>query len=236
MKKLFIVLLIQDGENRHTHRVLHTCDDKQNVQEAAQLYAKEYYGEGEQDEFSNWFNFDAGSLAVKVENVRELSDYEYQLLSDIFGNVRKPKQYFEIVQAGYNEGLDREEIQIHCGENGNMMIVKTPEGFVVDVYKQDDHVETLTVWEDDLSPLELTITVETHGEQIKKFLKEWGQGQRDITAELGLHPAHNMSDEILMDDYFFLEKKKQWYPKNSSMYSDTQQAIANFLRDNRDDY
>jgi hypothetical protein len=78
--------------------------------------------------------------------------------------------------------------------------------------------------------------VKTHGEQIQKFLKENGQKHREITANLGLHPAHNMSDEILMEDYFYLEGKKQWYPKNSSMYSETEQAIANFLRDNRDDY
>jgi hypothetical protein len=236
MKKLFIVLLVQDGENRHTHRVLSTCKDNQNVQDAAQKYAKSYYGKGEQDEFSNWFNFNAGSIAVKVENVRELSDFEYQLMSDIFSDTKRQKNYFEIVQAGYNEGLDREELQVHCGENGNMMIVKTPEGFVVDIYKQDDHVDTMSVWEDDLSPLELEITVKTHGEQIKEFLKTQGQKHSAITAELGLHPAHNMSDEILMDDYFFLEGRKEWYSKNSSMYSDTQQAIANFLRENRDDY
>lgn len=236
MKKLFITLNVQDGENRHTHRVLTTCKDKENVQDAANKYASEYYGKGEQDEFSNWFNFNAGSLAVKVENVRELSDYEYQLMSDIFSNTNVQPMYFKIVQAGYNEGLEREEVQIHCGENGNMMISKTPEGFVVDVYKQDDHVETLTVWEDDLSPLEVEITVKTHGKQIEEFLKTQGQSHSAITAELGLGRSHNDSDEILMEDYFYLEKRKQWYSKDSSMYGNTEQAIADFLQENRNDY
>ena len=237
MKKLFIVLLVQDGENRHTHRVLSTCKDNQNVQEAAQKYAKSYYGKGERDEFSDFYYFNAGSTAVKVENVRELTEFEYQLMSDIFSNVRKPKVYFEIVQTGYNECLDREEVQIHCGENGNMMIAKTPKGFVVDVYKQDDHVETMTVWKDDLSPLEITIDPNVHGTKIKEFLETQGQSQMEITANLGLHPAHNMSDEILMEDYFYLEGKKKWYPKSgNSMYTDFQEAIALYLQENRNDY
>lgn len=41
--------------------------------------------------------------------------------------------YFVIVSQGYNKDLQREEIQINCGENGILMIVKTDEGFVVDV-------------------------------------------------------------------------------------------------------
>jgi hypothetical protein len=234
MKKLLITLIVQDGENQHKHRILHTTNGN-DIHFAAQRYAAGFYGDDEPEHLLSWWQFQAGSIAVEVENVRELSDYEYQLLSDLFGGiVRKP--YFEIVQAGFNEGLQREEVQIHCGENGNLMIAKTPEGFVVDIYNQDENIDSLTVWEDDLSPLEIEIDPNVHGTKIKEFLDTQGQKHSAITAELGLHPAHNMSDEILMDDYFYLEGKKEWYPKNSSMYGDTEQAIANFLQENRDDY
>jgi hypothetical protein len=39
-------------------------------------------------------------------------------------------------------------------ENGNLFLIKTEEGFVVDVYNQDENVNTMTVWEDDLTPNE----------------------------------------------------------------------------------
>lgn len=70
-------------------------------------------------------------------------------MSKIFGGRTESKNYFEIVQAGYNEGLEREEIQIHCGENGNLMIVKTDEGYVVDAFD--------CVWEEDINPDEICL-------------------------------------------------------------------------------
>jgi hypothetical protein len=236
MKKLLITLIVQDGENRHRHRILHTTNGN-DIHYAANRYAAQFYPEDEPEHLLSWWQFRAGSIAVEVENVIELSDYEYCLINRLFDGYGKMKPYFEIVQAGYNEGLDREEIQIHCGENGNMMIAKTPEGFVVDVYKQDDHVETMTVWEDDLSPVEIYIDPNIHGTKILEFLNTQGQSQREITAALGLHPAHNMSDEILMEDYFYLEGKKKWYPKSgNSMYTDFEAAIALYLQENRNDY
>jgi len=63
--------------------------------------------------------------------------------------------YFNIASQGWNKGLQREEIQIHCGENGNLMIIKTDEGFVVDAYDVDgENINTMTVWEDDINPLD----------------------------------------------------------------------------------
>lgn len=60
--------------------------------------------------------------------------------------------YFKIVHQGWNKDLQREEIQIHCGENGNLFLIKTEQGFIVDVYNQDENINTMTVWEDDLEP------------------------------------------------------------------------------------
>lgn len=63
--------------------------------------------------------------------------------------------YFEINAQGWNAELQREEIQIHCGENGNLLIVKTDEGFVVDVYDVNgDNLNTMAIWEDDINPLD----------------------------------------------------------------------------------
>ena len=63
-------------------------------------------------------------------------------------NTTKP--YFEIVSQGYNKELFREEIQIHCGENANLFLIKTDEGFIVDVYNQTEHIDTIAIWEEDL--------------------------------------------------------------------------------------
>ena len=62
------------------------------------------------------------------------------------------KNYFEIKSTGFNEYSQREEIQINCGENGVLYLFKTDEGFIVDVYNQDDNVSTLAVFETDLEP------------------------------------------------------------------------------------
>jgi hypothetical protein len=69
----------------------------------------------------------------------------------ICGQETQP-QYFKIIKQGWNSNLQRQEVQIHCGENGNLFLIKTEEGFIVDVYNQDDNVNSMTVWEDDLIP------------------------------------------------------------------------------------
>lgn len=236
MKYLFITLKVQDGENQHTHRVLTTCKDKQNVLEAADKYAHGYYGIGRKEKGTNWYFFNTGTIAVMVENVEVLTEYEYNLLSKIFSGQARPG-YFQIEAAGYNEGLEREEIQIHCGDNGNMMIAKTPEGFVVDVYAQEDLENTMTVWEDDLQIGGADIDPDYHQNEISEFLLTKGQKHSEITANLGLRPSHADSDEILMEDFFYLERKKQWYPKSSnSMYNAREAKIAKYLQENAINY
>lgn len=63
---------------------------------------------------------------------------------------------------------------------------------------------------------------------IDKFKNEWGQDHVEICANLGYDTEG--SDELLMEDYFWLPDADQWYPKSSSMYTERQQAIADFLR------
>jgi hypothetical protein len=62
--------------------------------------------------------------------------------------------YFKIVATGYDEELQREQIQIHGGENANIFLIKNEEGFIVDVYGQQDLVESMTIWESDIEPEE----------------------------------------------------------------------------------
>jgi hypothetical protein len=82
MKYLFITLEVQDGEHRHTHRVLSVTGGN-NIQFAAQRYASMYYGENG-DHNGDWWNFYSGTIAVKMVRVVELTEFEYKLMSDIF--------------------------------------------------------------------------------------------------------------------------------------------------------
>ncbi len=172
----------------------------------------------------------------KVSEVRFCQESNVQS-SECTSGLKIKKPYFKVISQGYNKGLEREEIQVHCGENGNLMIIKTPEGFIVDIYNQMKNVNSLTVWEDDLSPLEIKIDPVKHSEKIAEFLIKNGQKHSEITANLNLRPSHADSDEILMEDYFYLEGRKRWYPKSgNSMYGDFESAIALYLQENRDNY
>jgi hypothetical protein len=141
--------------------------------------------------------------------------------------------YFELMAIGKNDSLQREEIQIHAGENGNIMIVKTDEGFVIDVYGQNDIVDTMAVWEDTLNPLEDNDdeVIDPNNFSLveqEDFLDQWGQLTDEVCAELGYDEKD--SDDLLMEDYFYYEPKKYWIPKSSSMYTPREQSIADYLR------
>ena len=233
MKKLLITLIVQDGEHQHKHRILHTTPGN-DIHYAANRYAAQFYPEEEPEHLLSWWQFQAGSIAVEVENVRELTDYEYNLLSMLFSTDKKRNDYFEIVQKGYEAGLQREEVEINCGENGKLMIHKTPEGFIVDVYNQDEEVNTMTVWEDDLTPLpdedELPFD-ESNVSMTEKmdFIDEWGQYHDEVCAALGV-PDRSDADDIIMLDYFWHSETKKWIPKCNSLYTERQQAMADWLK------
>jgi len=65
--------------------------------------------------------------------------------------VKPDDGYFKIKSMGYNHELKREEVQIHAGDNGNVFLIKTEEGFIIDVYGQEDNIATMSIWEEDLS-------------------------------------------------------------------------------------
>jgi len=142
------------------------------------------------------------------------------------------KNYFVVKSSGFNKELQREEIQINCGENGMLMIVKTDEGFVVDAFDIDgENIDSMAVWEDSINaidedeefnPANLTLT------ELEDFKDEWGQYTDEVCAALGYEEG--TSDDLLMLDYFFDEPSNKWFPKSSSMYSVEEQAIADYIR------
>jgi hypothetical protein len=151
----------------------------------------------------------------------------------IEGQFRDDNNYFQILNQGYNKNLEREEIQIHGGENANILLIKTNEGFIVDVYGQNDHVGTLTVWEDDLNPVEEETNAPENFSDVEKetFIKHWGQSHSEICAELGY--SKKDADDLLMVDYFWyapIKGKGMWIPKSASLYTEREQAIADYLR------
>jgi hypothetical protein len=93
------------------------------------------------------------NYAVDVIGMNPMNVYDFEL-EEGRTDVVKPekKNYFEIMHSGYQKNLLREEIQIHGGENANIFLIKTDEGFVVDVYGQNDIFDTMSIFEDDLNP------------------------------------------------------------------------------------
>lgn len=151
MKYLFIHLEVQDGERRHDHRVLHTTNAK-NIEFAAQRYVASFWGNGYRDDRnSEWWNVNAGEIALRLRNVTELTEAEYKFMHDIFTGFNR-SGYFKIEHQGWREASQREEIEINAGENGKIMIYQDADklGFIVDVYGQNDEVGTMTIWEEDL--------------------------------------------------------------------------------------
>ena len=234
MKYLLITLEVQDGERRHTHRNLHTTNAK-DIQFAAQRYAASYWGYAEHENDWWWVNWE---FAIRVKLVKELSEYEYRLMSELMSEtITHTDFYFKIVHAGWNKDSQREEIQIHCGENGNLFLFQDDGklGFICDVYGQTDHVSTMQVWEEDLQPedelelLEESNAPENFSElELEEFKSNWGQTHVEICANLDYDIED--ADDLLVDDYFWLETERKWYPKCASTYSKREQAIADFLK------
>jgi len=65
---------------------------------------------------------------------------------------------------------------------------------------------------------------------IQNFKENWGQTHSEITSNLELSGKHSESDELLIEDYFWIEADKKWYNKHSSLFTEQEQKIANYLR------
>ena len=167
------------------------------------------------------------SIKTLVQSLPEENWDEYKELNN---------SYFEIMNQDFCEDSRREEIQIHAGEHGNIFLFQDDGklGFIIDVYGEQDHVNTMQVWEEDLDPDDELLEESNAPEnfsmvEVEDFKDEWGQFHDEICAALNV-PDSNDADDILMGDYFWLATDNKWFPKCSSMYSEREQAIADYLR------
>lgn len=160
--------------------------------------------------------------------VQALPEEDWQVYDELNNS------YFEVMHQDFNEEAQREEIQIHAGENGNVFLFQDGDklGFIIDVYGQNDLADSMTVWEDDLNPSfdEDEKFDPNNFSMVEKedFIDEWGQYTDEVCAELGYD--EDTCDDLLEVDFFYHEESRKWIPKNSSMYSERQQAIADYLR------
>ena len=80
MKRLFIHLVIQDGEREHDYKVIHTTNCN-NLDFAADWYVAHFCGRGERQYNDEWWFFWGGEIAGKLIKYQELTDDEYKILS-----------------------------------------------------------------------------------------------------------------------------------------------------------
>lgn len=67
-------------------------------------------------------------------------------------------------------------------------------------------------------------------DEIKKFKNDWGQTHKGVCSELdyGLDGA----DELLIVDFFWIDKDELWCNKEASSFTQREQSIADYLRGN----
>ena len=147
--------------------------------------------------------------------------------------------YFKIIPSD-----DKDRIEVDCGRNGHLFLIHTDEGVIVDVYAngEDDIVATMCVWDEDMNNERDFTDDLSEDEQpdcckpptvdeINEFKRYWGQTHKEICKALDYDPR--TSDDLLMDDYFWIEDDLSWYPIISSIYTEKDQQIADYLRDHR---
>ena len=64
--------------------------------------------------------------------------------------------------------------------------------------------------------------------EIMDFKDAWGQTHDEICDCLGFDVE--TSDDLLTDDYFWLEEDKKWYPKSATAFTEREENIADYLR------
>ena len=97
-------------------------------------------------------------------------------------------------------------------------------GIIFDEYDENsENVRTSQYWYDDFIGDEIFTT-----DEIKAFKKTWGQSHSNACAELGY--SKKTSDDLLMLDFFWVDEDRKWYNKESSLFTEREQQIADYLR------
>lgn len=81
MKFVFIKLKIINGEYAHEAMSTHGVSDDVNIIEFARDFAASYYEVSPSYTEYDYFYFHVGSIALKVDVVREISSMEYNILN-----------------------------------------------------------------------------------------------------------------------------------------------------------
>lgn len=81
MRYLFIHLEIQDGDRRHSHKVLHITNAI-NLNFTVERYISTFWGYGKIDKQSRWWNY--GECAGRLKSFTELTKEEYDMLNYLF--------------------------------------------------------------------------------------------------------------------------------------------------------
>ena len=105
--------------------------------------------------------------------------------------------------------------------NGILNLIDGIQDHAVDVLGYDENlVFNLSNDDSDFSQIE-----------IDEFKERWGQEEEEICSELGYEYGNDGISELLMSDgYFWDDESCQWFPRSSSMYSEKEQKIADFIR------
>ena len=64
-------------------------------------------------------------------------------------------------------------------------------------------------------------------EEIEDFKKSWGQTEDEAKEAFGLEDDIS---SFMLSDYFYDDKDNKWYNKCSSLFTDREQEIADYLR------
>lgn len=80
-QKIYINLRVICGEYEFNCKSVHAPAGTVNVEQFADAYASDYYGEdGDKDENTGYYEFQAGCIAVKVQEARLITETEYAVL------------------------------------------------------------------------------------------------------------------------------------------------------------
>lgn len=168
-----------------------------------------------------------------LEDINETADPENWSNGDVTIAFRRfiekdsasKDDYFSIVHKGYQSNLQREEIQVHAGENGNIFLIKTDEGFAIDVYGQNDIVDTMAVWEEDLNDGDLgdePTAVET-----EDFVDMYGKYADELASEFDC--TEKELPIVLRDSHFFVPNEAKWIPFENSAYDERDKQIGKYI-------
>lgn len=93
-------------------------------------------------------NWHSGDVAIAF---RRWIEDQHKVIRDITP-IDNSNDYFKITHTGFCNEAQREEVRIHAGEDGHIVIHQDNDklGFIIDVYGEDDIVDSLCIWEEDL--------------------------------------------------------------------------------------